>query len=124
AWVDLGAGEDSLAEGNIVAGGDDFVFAGADNDVVGVTNVTAKYLLSVGGSGDDQQSFAGLHLDRSSLIGEGGNDTITLNDTFNALDPSTPIVVDSTTATHITGLLHIDAGEGDDTVSINGDAAS
>jgi len=124
AWVDLGAGDDSLAEGNIVAGGDDFVFAGTGDDVVGVTNVTAKYLLSVGASGDDQQSFAGLHLNRSSLIGEAGDDSITLDDTFNALDPGTPIVVDATTATHITGLLHIDTGEGDDTVTINGDSAS
>ena len=123
AWMDVGAGADSLTVGNLATNGDVFIFGGTENDVVGVTNVTARYLLSVGGSGDDSQSFAGLKLDHASLIGEAGNDTITLDDTFNSLDPATPIVVDATTATHVTGLLHIDAGAGDDTVTINGDPA-
>jgi|GEM_PF-5441642 len=123
AWVDLGAGEDSLTEANIAAHGNVFIFGGAQNDVVKVTNVVGAFFLAVGGGGNDDMSFAGLHVNNASLIGEGGNDTITLDDTLNALDPATPIVVDDTTATHVADLLHIDAGVGDNTVNINGDAA-
>jgi hypothetical protein len=123
AWVDLGAGEDSLVEGNIAAHGNVFIFGGTENDIIKVTNVVGAFFLAVGGGGNDDMSFAGLNVNNASLIGEAGNDTITLDDTLNALDPSTPIVVDDTTATHVADLLHIDAGEGDDTVNINGDSA-
>jgi hypothetical protein len=123
AVIDLGTGVDSLAAGGITSSGNVLLFGGTDNDVMGVTGVVANYILVVGGSGNDEMSFAGLHANHASLIGDVGNDTMTLDDTLNALDPTTPIVVDDTTATHITDLLHIDSGAGDDSVSINGDAA-
>lgn len=121
--VDLGTGEDSLTAGGIASDGDILLFGGTDNDIVTATGVIARFFLAVGGIGNDDMSFGGLNVANASLVGEAGNDTITLDDTLNALDPATPILVDATTATQVTDLLHIDSGAGDDTVSINGDAA-
>ncbi|MGI8979384.1 MAG: beta strand repeat-containing protein [Pirellulaceae bacterium] len=123
AVIDLGTGEDSLTAGGIASDGDILLFGGTDNDIVAATGVIARFFLAVGGSGNDDMSFGGLNVANASLVGEVGNDTIILDDTLNALDPATPIVVDATTVTQVTDLLHIDSGAGDDTVSVNGDAA-
>lgn len=123
AVIDGGTGDDSLAVAGMTTGGNVLIFAGTGNDAVTVSGVAAQFFLAVGGIGNDNMAFGGLRVANASLIGEGGNDTITVDDTTNALDPATPIVVDDTNNTQVTGLLHIDSGEGDDTVNINGDAA-
>ena len=99
---------------------DVLIFGGAGNDSQNMNDVTAHFLLVVGGSGDDHISVGRLRLGSASLIGENGDDSILIDDSLNVEDPATPIVVTVDNISKVTGLMHIDAGAGNDTVNVNG----
>jgi len=114
---------DTLAAARLVASANVVIHTLAGADSVTVTDVDAGFFLAAGGSGNDTMGFAYLDGRNATLLGEGGNDSITVDDTINAEDPATPVVVDDTNNTEVTGLLLIDAGSGNDTVNVNGDVA-
>jgi hypothetical protein len=122
ALVDLGIGVDTLTAVGLTTPASVLVFGGADADTLTLTDISARYLLAVGGGGNDAINIARLDVVNATIVGELGDDVITVDDTLNAEDPTAPILVDDTNFTTVTGLLHIDAGAGNDTVNVTGDA--
>lgn len=112
---------DYISAARLTTSGSMLFFGGGNADTAILSDIDANYLLVVGGRGGDAITVGNLDLASAALVGEDGNDTITVDDTTNAEDPTVPVVVDASTATTITGLLHINAGSGDDTVNVNGD---
>lgn len=113
---------DNISGAGLTARYDILIFGGGNVDNETLSDIDARFLTVFGGRGDDAITVGSLDLTGATLLGEAGNDTITLDDTTNAEDPLLPLLVDATIATNITGLLHINAGEGNDTVNVTGDA--
>ncbi|MBC7854524.1 MAG: hypothetical protein IAF94_13910, partial [Pirellulaceae bacterium] len=93
----------------------------AGNDSQTLTDISTRFFQTIGGSGNDTINVARLHATTDAfLIGEAGDDILALDDTMNALDPATPVIVTAANATSVAGLLQFDAGLGNDQVNVNG----
>lgn len=112
---------DNITAARLEASGDILFFGGGNVDNLNFSDLTGNFLLVIGGRGGDAINVARLDVRGATLIGELGNDVITLDDSLNVEDPSTPVPVDDTNFTSVTGLLHIDTGAGDDEVNVFGD---
>ncbi len=112
---------DNISAARLETRGDILFFGGANVDNLNFSDLTGNFLLVIGGRGGDAINVARLDVRGATLIGELGNDVITLDDSINVEDPATPVLVDESNFTSVTGLLHIDTGAGDDEVNVVGD---
>ena len=124
AVVNTGALDfDNITGARLDTTGDILFFGGGNIDNLNFSDISANFFLVVAGRAGDDVNVARLDVNASSLIGELGSDSIRLDDTLNVEDPAVPVIVDGTNFTLVTGLLHIDGGDGNDFVDVIGDFA-